>query len=54
MISLNSYQLMSQCWMERKERRPMFTELKKEIRTFLAKEEVNNDSEPAGGYAYYI
>ena len=51
MISLNSYQLMLQCWMERKERRPTFTELKREIKAFITKEEVN--SEP-GGYAYYI
>ncbi|XP_065913515.1 uncharacterized protein [Dysidea avara] len=32
------YQLMMQCWLERKERRPTFTELRKDISGFLVKE----------------
>ena len=34
----NSFQLVLQCWLERKERRPTFTELKKEISILLNKE----------------
>ena len=41
---------MSQCWMQRKERRPTFTELKKEINELLATEGV--DSNPVS-YVYY-
>ena len=51
MIFPTSYQLLLQCWMERKERRPTFTELKKELSALQAKEPVN--PEPCG-YAYYI
>ena len=45
----NSYQLISQCWLERKERRPTFTELKKEISILLDKEGSKPDE-----YVYII
>ena len=42
---------MLQCWMERKERRPSFTELKKEIVALLNKE---GKSPEFGDYVYML
>ena len=37
-IAVYSYSIMQQCWLSRKERRPTFGELKKDLTELLAKE----------------